>query len=131
VPRPLRERAMPDRELEESTARRRFVACLVALALVAWLLRAWFVVAAEVEAPIRGDIRDYVHYAWNLIHHGVFSKLAPAAVTPMPDAYRGPGYPAFLALGLWLLPQDDRWYDVLLHAQAVLGAASCVLAAVT
>jgi hypothetical protein len=108
-----------------------FVAAIAFVALVAWILRAWFVVATQVEAPIRGDVREYVAYAWNMVHHGVFSRLDPGTLAPPPDAYRGPGYPAFLALALASFPDHDRWYWVALHAQALLGALTCVLTTLT
>ena len=47
---------------------------------------------------IRGDINDYVSYAWNLEHAWrIFVVVAAAAHETLPDSYRGPGYPVFLA----------------------------------
>jgi hypothetical protein len=106
---------------------RRFVLGVIGVTAVALLLREWFVLAAVVEAPIRGDIRDYVAYAWNLLHHGVFSLAPPASEAPAPDAYRGPGYPALLALAMWWAPRDDAWYHLALQAQAVLGALTSTI----
>lgn len=109
----------------------RFALLAVAVFVLAWALRSWFVLATDVEAPIRGDIREYVAYAWNLVHHGVFSMAAPSPAPPSPDAYRGPGYPAFLAAALWVAPQNDAWYPVLLHTQALLGSATCLMVVLT
>lgn len=106
----------------DARARRRFLIALSLLTLFAWLLREYFVLAAVVEAPIRGDVRDYVAYAWNLVHHGVFSKTSPSVVVPAPDSFRGPGYPLFLAAAMALKPQPNDWYVLLLHAQALVGA---------
>jgi 4-amino-4-deoxy-L-arabinose transferase-like glycosyltransferase len=90
------------------------------LGLAGFSLRAHFVLVAEVEGPLRGDVRQYVHYAWNLVHHGVFSHAGPAVAAPVPDGFREPGYPAFLAFWLWLDPAG--WYRLALHGQALLGA---------
>ncbi|MFC7300818.1 TfpX/TfpZ family type IV pilin accessory protein [Cognatiluteimonas weifangensis] len=105
-------------------AHRRFLFGLALLTLFAWLLREYFVLATVVEAPIRGDVRDYVAYAWNLLHHGVFSKAWPTdtAAVPTPDGFRGPGYPLFIAAAMALKSRPDDWYALLLHAQALLGA---------
>jgi 4-amino-4-deoxy-L-arabinose transferase-like glycosyltransferase len=101
---------------------RRFLLALVGLTVFAWLLRVYFIQIAQVAVPVRGDIREYYAYAWNMVHHGVFSHAAPAFAVPAADAYRGPGYPLFLAAGMWLQAMPDRWYTLMLHAQAVLGA---------
>ncbi len=106
---------------------RRFLLGLVLLTLFAWLLREYFVAVTIVEAPIRGDIRQYVAYAWNLLHHGIFSHVWPGSGTPVPDDFRGPGYPAFLAACMWL--GDQGWYQLSLHAQAVLGALTATVTA--
>ncbi|WP_043738935.1 hypothetical protein [Thioalkalivibrio nitratireducens] len=69
-------------------------------------LRYQSVVHTEVVAPaIRADARDYVLYAWNFKHFGVYSRSATGiaareagapSVVPPPDAVRTPGYPLFL-----------------------------------
>jgi 4-amino-4-deoxy-L-arabinose transferase-like glycosyltransferase len=102
--------------------RRRFLLALVGLTVFAWLLRVYFIQIGQVAVPVRGDIREYYAYAWNLYHHGVFSHAWPADAVPAADAFRGPGYPLFLAAGMWLQPRPDLWYTLMLHAQAVLGA---------
>jgi len=89
------------------------------------LLREYFIAVTIVEMPIRGDIRQYVAYAWNMLHHGTFSHVWPGTGDPLPDNFRGPGYPAFLAGAMWL---DARgWYQLALHAQAVLGALTATM----
>jgi hypothetical protein len=106
----------------DARTHRRFLLGLVLLTLFAWLLREYFVLATVVESPIRGDVRDYVAYAWNLLHHGVFSKAWPSGAVPAPDGFRGPGYPLFIAAGMLLQSKPDDWYALLLHAQALVGA---------
>lgn len=92
--------------------------------LLALLVREYFVLVAIVDNPIRGDIREYVHYAWNLYHHGVFSITPPQPAAPVPDAYRSPGYPGLLALCMRLRPQDGGWYALALQMQVLLGTAT-------
>jgi hypothetical protein len=95
-----------------------------AVVLLALLIREYFVLATIVDIPIRGDIRDYVIYALNLYHHGVFSIATPETGIPSPDAYRSPGYPWLLALCMFLRPQGDGWYALALQMQVVLGTAT-------
>lgn len=100
----------------------RFLLALVLLTLLAYLIRQHFILVTQVEAPIRGDIRQYVAYAWNLLHHGVFSQTPPGESIPSPDKFRSPGYPAFLMTWMALARIGEGWYWLALHAQAVLGA---------
>jgi hypothetical protein len=95
-----------------------------AVVLLAFLIREYFVLATIVDIPIRGDIRDYVIYALNLYHHGVFSIGTPETGMPSPDAYRSPGYPWLLALCMFLRPEGDGWYALALQMQVVLGSAT-------
>jgi hypothetical protein len=113
---------IPTRRDVDARARRRFLVALSFLTLFAWLLREYFVLATVVEAPIRGDVRDYVAYAWNLVHHGVFSRVWPSQAIPMPDGFRGPGYPLVLAAAMALKADPEGWYRLMLHAQALIGA---------
>lgn len=105
----------------------RYALGLILVGSVALLLREWFVLVTSVEAPIRGDIVQYVAYGWNLVEHGTFSHAAASHVVPIPDAYRGPGYPLFLALTFALAGDDGFWYPLVLQLQAVLAALTCVL----
>jgi 4-amino-4-deoxy-L-arabinose transferase-like glycosyltransferase len=61
------------------------------------------VARTEVDFPLRSDAGDYFTYAYNLHHHGVYSRTHPsgegvAASIPVPDKVRSPGYPLFLAM---------------------------------
>ncbi len=100
-------------------------ACLLVLVMLAFALRYHYVTTAVVDHPIRGDAVQYVQYAVNLIEHGTFS--AATVSPPPPDAYRGPGYPAFLASIIALSPDADVWYGFALLCQAALGALSVAL----
>ena len=112
---------MPDAPSLASSERRRFLFAGAAVFLLALLLREYFLLVVEIGVPIKGDVRDYVAYARNLLDHGTFSMSTP----PVPDAFRGPGYPAFLALASLLA--GESWYAFVLHAQAMLGALTTVL----
>lgn len=103
----------------------RFALSIIGLTVAAWLLREYFIFATIIDLPIRGDVRDYVLYAMNLLQHGVFSHAEPGAAAPAPDNFRGPGYPWFLLAWMWLDP--DRWYAVTLHAQAFIGALTAAV----
>lgn len=100
----------------------RAILAIAAVTLLAWLVREYFVLVTVVESPFRGDVRDYVIYAQNLVHSGVFSRSPPTDGMPVPDGFRGPGYPLFLAIGMRLAPSVPDWYALLLQAQAVVGA---------
>ena len=102
---------------------------LFAIALLALVLRVYYVRTAVVDHPIRGDAAQYYAYALNLNLHGVFSKDAPDAATIIPDNYRDPGYPLFLSVWMKAFGWADAWYAAVLLVQAVLGALTVALAA--
>jgi 4-amino-4-deoxy-L-arabinose transferase-like glycosyltransferase len=105
----------------------RFALLLFLVVLVAVAIREHFVLATIIDVPIRGDIRDYVFYAWNLVNHGVFSSTPPQDLLPQPDSYRSPGYSWLLAMCMWLLPQGSQWYSLALQMQVLLGSATVLL----
>lgn len=99
--------------------RGRFLAYSTIIVVLALLVREYYVLVSQVVNPYGGDPREYITYAQNLMH-GVFSK---SASSPTPDAYRTPGYPAFLMLSmLW----EGDWYPRLLQMQVVLGTLTVV-----
>lgn len=116
---------------------RKFVVMAALVTLLALAMRELFVLATIVDAPIRGDIRDYVAYAWNLVEHGVISGTYPGQGMPVPDAYRSPGYPMLIALAMRIFPQSPDWvavgpwYALTLQFQVVLGTATVVLVMAT
>jgi hypothetical protein len=112
----------------------RFGLMLALVALLAFAVREHFVLSTIVDVKIRGDIREYVAYAWNLVAHGVFSSTFPPEM-PVPDDYRSPGYPWLIALAMKLFPQEPTWnvlglwYPAMLQLQVWLGTATAVLVA--
>jgi MYXO-CTERM domain-containing protein len=111
----------------EAAGARAFRLAALAVFLLALALRVGFQLGVQVDGPVAGDIVQYVAYAWNLVHHGTFSSALPDSAAWPPDAFRGPGYPAFLALWLWLAG-DESFLAAATAAQLVLGAATAPLA---
>jgi hypothetical protein len=109
-------------------------AFLIALlgGLLALVLRVYYVLHANVlqpvdQAHVSGDAVDYYRYAWNMVHHGVFSTSRPGSTDVIANSFRDPGYPAFLALWMLAFPDFTRWYGATLVTQAVLGAVTVSL----
>ncbi len=141
-------RSMIDTDAESSdrALKSRFVAIAAAIVLLALLLRAFYLFDAKVENPIAGDINQYVLYAWNMTHADTFSSTLPSDGPIIPDSYRGPGYPAMLAVairlagnaGLYLraaghgrmalVAEPATWIAYTYVAQAILGALTVLLA---
>ena len=96
------------------------VTCFLVV-LLALVVREYFVLVTVVDIPIRGDIREYVLYAWNLHYHHIFGLSPPDAPVAVPDAYRSPGYPWLLALCMAIRPSGSGWYALALQVQVVLG----------
>lgn len=91
---------------------------VVLVTAVALAIRIGFVATSAVDRPLRADAGQYARYAHNLVEHGTYS-LADE-VPPPPDAFRSPGYPAFVALAR--LAGGAHWYDVVRWLQVALGA---------
>lgn len=99
---------------------------------LALILRLYYVLHAQVLQPVNqphvtGDAVDYYRYAWNMVHHGVFSSSSPESLQVIANSFRDPGYPTLLALWMLVFPDFDRWYGVVLLTQALLGALTVVL----
>lgn len=101
---------------------------LLAVFVLAFGLRWYYVSTALVLDPVRGDATQYYAYALNLANHGTFSKDLPGAAVIHPDNYRDPGYPVFLALWMKMLGTADVWYAAVLLSQAFIGALTVTLA---
>ena len=101
----------------------RFDLLVIAVGLLAFMLREYYVLAARVDMFLVGDARDYWSYAWNVFNHGVFSGTEPPRI-PVPDAYRLPGYPWLIVLAMRIA--GGAWYPLMLLMQAVMGAMTAV-----
>jgi len=114
--------------------RRLWPLALFALTLFALALRWYYVSTTSVIAPFSGDANQYYSYAWNLVHRGVFANSHPGAMAIIPDNYRDPGYPSFLAAWMKLTGTNDSWhagdpwYTAVLLCQAMLGALTVTMA---
>lgn len=82
----------------------RHIYVLAIILLVAFDLRIESVIHSVVDTPVRADARQYLLYAYNLKHYGIYSQsdtlFADGQVSPKPDAMRAPLYPMFLAIFL-------------------------------
>lgn len=96
--------------------------------LLALLVRVVFLIGLEVHTHIAGDINDYVHYAWNLGQHGVYSSTPiEAATAPVPDRFRPPGYPLLLLLAMWLGGFGSVWLACAYALQILISTTTVLL----
>lgn len=79
----------------------------------------------SVQVPLGGDAAQYVAYAVNLKEHGTFSHARPGPDSPVPDAFRSPGYPLLIVAAFRIGGED--WHRVLLLMQACMGAFSAIM----
>lgn len=107
---------------------------LCALLAVSFYLRIESLWQTElVPPPIRADAGDYFMYAYNLFHHGIYSRdhrgLAGEAekVYLLPDAVRTPGYPLFLTLFMGDQPVPGILAQVL-FSQVLISTLTVALA---
>jgi hypothetical protein len=94
--------------------------------VLAIVVRWYFVTHAQVIQPLyqgagAGNAGEYYRYAWNLVHHGLFSADDLSNANPRPDTFRDPAYPVFLALGMVATDNYDHWYAIVLLTQVVFG----------
>jgi hypothetical protein len=116
---------------------RSVVAIAIIAGALAIIVRWYFVTHAQVLQPLyqgsgAGNAGEYYRYAWNMIHHSVFSADDIGTVDPKADTFRDPAYPVFLAVGMLVTDNYDRWYAIVLLTQAALGgiAVACTTLAV-
>ena len=100
--------------------KRTFLLLSISVVLLAFALREWYALASTVVEPARGDVGSYLRYARHLLVDGVFSQSMDGRAV-VPDAFRGPGYPVFLA-AILKLSGEAGWYPAVYQAQAVVGA---------
>ncbi|MBS0570113.1 MAG: glycosyltransferase family 39 protein [Proteobacteria bacterium] len=111
--------------MQERVTRGRFVVAATFVVLFGAALRVLYVATAQAEPPVYGDGVQYMAYAWNLLHNGVFSCSPPGSASIVADGYRGPGYPLLLAAALELGRQDIRVVlDYVCASQVLLGSAT-------
>ena len=68
--------------------------------------------------PVWKDEREYLIYAYNLVHYDTYSREYPAK-EPQPDAWRSPGYPLVVALAL-LIGGLRHYYEIMIYFQIVI-----------
>ncbi|MGA7437416.1 MAG: hypothetical protein WBW32_04710 [Luteibacter sp.] len=102
------------------------VASILIIAIIAVSVRLFYVHTAVVDHPLRGDTVQYFAYALNLADHHIFS-LAPAGQPVLPDGFRDPGYPAFLAVLVAIFGREQTFYLATLNLQATLSAMTVVI----
>src|SRR5207342_1749648 len=71
-------------------------------------------------SPFQGDASAYMLYVRHMLEDGVFGMYGT------PDAFRGPGYPVFIAAFVKSVGPIG-WYHPIQHAQALLGTATVAL----
>ncbi|MBS0192658.1 MAG: hypothetical protein JSR34_00225 [Proteobacteria bacterium] len=120
----------------------RYVLLAACLMLLGLAIRSIYVLVAQVDFPIRGDSNEYVLYAWNWVHRGIYSMALPTDTSIEPSGFRAPGYPWLIAAamrwaghsdlpfrqlpnGLWTIGYvSDAWMRCVMFMQVLMGAAS-------
>ena len=107
---------------------------LCMLLVVGFYLRSESLWQTVVVLPaIRADAGDYFMYAYNLYHHGIYSRdhrglsEATKISSILPDAVRSPGYPLFLTLFMGDQPISGILAHVLL-IQVLISTLTVALA---
>lgn len=100
---------------------------VLAVFLIALVLRVGYVLTVDPSTPIRADAAKYTQIAYNVITHGVYS---PSRVQdPAPDTWIAPGYPMFLTLFSSSLEVGKlpAFYKTVILTQAILSAVAAML----
>ena len=109
-------------------ARRRFVGAALLVGLLGLALRALYVATAQIDGLVFGDGLQYLVYAMNLLHHGVFSCTPPGAGEIVADSYRAPGFPLLLAAGQALAGDNvELGVRYAQYMQVVISSASVLV----
>lgn len=101
--------------------------------VLAVFVRWYFVAHAQVLQPVNeagewGDAAEYYRYAWNLVHHRMFSADLAGMAHPTSDSFRDPGYPAFLAFLMAVTSSYQQWYGVVILSQVLIGGLTVTFA---
>jgi hypothetical protein len=104
--------------------------CIAVLALLAGYFRTVAVQDTRVERPIRADALEYYLSAYNLVYHGIYSRLPHKIRNPSsqlaPDDYRPPGLPLIIAQFMDLWPQHERILARMQHVNVILGIGAVI-----
>lgn len=104
-----------------------FFAGALLVTLIALALRIIYLLGTDTPIQIAGDINDYVHYAWNLGQHGVYSSARISDIAPPADNFRPPGYPLFLFSAMALADFNPNWLRLAQSVQIVLSSTTVLL----
>lgn len=88
---------------------------------IAVLLRVNYVRKTVDDITIARDAEHYVTYGRNLAFYRTFSKQNDK-FTPIPDSFRSPGYPFFIALAM-KIGGESKYLKLVVYTQAFLSAA--------
>lgn len=105
------------------------VLILVGIVAYGFELRIQTALQSDVVSPLRADAGQYFTYAYNLRHHGIYSRFKEVSrdgAGLKPDALRSPGYPIFL-LPFSGKPVNHRSILNITVAQAILSTTTIAL----
>ena len=103
-----------------------FLLCFIIVIFgLAVFIRFEYLKHTEVEETIRGDAYHYYAYGYNLRYFGIHS-LNTKLAKPIPDSFRAPGYPLFIAILIFLMG-DTGFYPLILYVQAILSSLLVIL----
>jgi 4-amino-4-deoxy-L-arabinose transferase-like glycosyltransferase len=116
--------------LKHSQTRIAAIIVLIVFA-IGFYLRSESIWGTQVDKPIRADAKEYFIYAYNMQKHHTYSKqvdsVADPDIRPVPDAFRTPGYPIFLALSGKIEP-NLRTVNKILVRQMILSFFTLIIA---
>jgi 4-amino-4-deoxy-L-arabinose transferase-like glycosyltransferase len=98
---------------------------ILAILIIAGLLRLFYVNTVVVDAPIRADARKYTILGYNLASKGVYSLSLSEPLRP--TRYITPGYPLFLALLFKVAGGLEAFYLLVLNSQAIVSTLTVLL----
>lgn len=110
----------------ESISKKTVLLILLMLGLASYL-RIESVISTHVIAPFSTDAKEYAAYAYNLRHHHTYSRQLPepgkSTSRVVPDAKRPPGYPLYLSLFVYSVPNEEIVRRICI-SQAILSTVS-------
>jgi hypothetical protein len=115
-----------------ASQRWRWWLAVIGVGLLAFAVRYYYITHAMVFQPIymsnaNGDSVEYYDYAINLVRRSVFSVTSMRESVPIPDNFRDPGYPLFLAALMKVSASWNTWYANVLTCQALMSALTVML----